>query len=120
MTFSSIRDIAWALVRTRAEDADFLGAGITGTFKNCVIGESDFDLPNGVTDEREMGGVTATGGEGVTEGETVVGDIGRDLEGMMAAGVRRDTDREGVLAVRRGETEGVIAATDLVHIEGVQ
>jgi len=52
--------IAWALVRTRAEDAGFLGAGIEGTFKNCVIGESGFDLPKGATDEREVEGVTAT------------------------------------------------------------
>ena len=96
----------------------FLEEGIEGTLKNCVIGESGFDLPKGVTDEWEIGVVTATRGGGDTEGETVMADIGHDAEGMMSAGARRGTDREGVFAVSKGDTEGVMAATDLVDTKG--
>ncbi len=45
--------MAFVLVRTQAEDTVFLWAGKEGILKNCIIGESGFDLPKGVADVEE-------------------------------------------------------------------
>jgi len=46
-------EIALALVRTRAQEAEDLGVDTTGRVKNWVMGDNGFRLPDGV----EVGGV---------------------------------------------------------------
>ncbi len=53
-----------------------------GIFKNCVIGESGFDLPKRVADVEEPQPVI---GDGDTEEEGFA-DFGLNAEGMMVVG----------------------------------
>ena len=122
--------IACTLVSTRAEAEEFLGGTeVVGIFKNCVMGESGFTLPEGVRALKDLrladrvtsvrgrpGGIwlmaagsrddtvgvmAAGGGEGVMAG-------GDDTVGVMAAGGGDDT--VGVMAAGGGE--GVMAGGD--------
>ena len=59
-----MRAIAYALVSTRALEAEgcFLEGGNEGRFKNCVMGDNGFTLPDGVPQEGDnseavLGGV---------------------------------------------------------------
>jgi len=72
-------EIALALVRTRAQEAEDLGVDTTGRVKNWVMGDNGFRLPDGV----EVGGVEEE--EFEVDGVEVMDVIGTETVGVKEA-----------------------------------